>query len=432
MRIAVIGTGYVGLVTGACFAETGNHVACVDKDEKKIQTLIEGGIPIYEPGLGAIVTNNYKAGRLEFTTDLEDAVRRSQILFIAVGTPSGEDGSADLSAVETVAAQIGRAMNDRKIIVDKSTVPVGTAQRVSDIIAKETEHSFAVVSNPEFLKEGAAVEDFMRPDRVVIGCDDADAVEVMRALYAPYMRRGDRLLVMDPASAEMTKYAANSMLATRISFMNEVAALCEKVGANVEHVRRGLGSDTRIGAHFLFPGVGFGGSCFPKDLRALVHTGSENGMRMRVLDAVTEVNAHQKTLLVRKAKERFGDDLSGKVFALWGLAFKPGTDDMREAPAIEIVNGLLEAGAEVRGHDPVATEIASEIFEGRIALSDDPYAMLDGADALMLVTEWLSFRSPDFADIKSRLRTPVVFDGRNAWNPKMARDAGLSYHGVGL
>jgi len=254
----------------------------------------------------------------------------------------------------------------------------------------------------------------------------------MRALYAPYMRRGDRLLVMDPASAEMTKYAANSMLATRISFMNEVAALCEKVGANVEHVRRGLGSDTRIGAHFLFPGVGFGGSCFPKDLRALIHTGEENGMRMRVLDAVTKVNAEQKTLLVRKAKERFGDDLSGKVFALWGLAFKPGTDDMREAPAIEIVNGLLEAGATVRGHDPVAMELAAEIFEGRIELCEDPYAMLEGADALMLVTEWLSFRSPDFADVKARLRTPVVFDGRNAWNPKMARDAGLSYHGVGL
>ncbi len=432
MRIAVVGSGYVGLVSGACFSETGNHVICVDKDEEKIRTLEAGDIPIFEPGLENMVMTNRKAGRIEFTTDLDAAVKKSQIIFIAVGTPSDEDGSADLSAVQAVAKAIGQAMNGPKIVVDKSTVPVGTAASVKAIIEAETEHACSIVANPEFLKEGAAIEDFMRPDRVVIGCDDPDAVDIMRALYAPYMRRGDRLLVMDPASAELTKYAANSMLATRISFMNEIAALCEKVGANVEHVRRGLGSDTRIGGHFLFPGVGFGGSCFPKDLKAIRHTAGLNDMRLRILDAATDVNRDQKTLLVRKVKQQYGDDLSGKVFALWGLAFKPGTDDMREAPAIEITHGLLDAGAEVRGTDPVALDIASGIFDGRVKLSDDAYGILDGADGLLLITEWNAFRSPDFEDMKKRMRSPAVFDGRNIWERKFVERSGLTYHGIGL
>ena len=431
MRIAVVGTGYVGLVTGACLAETGNHLTCVDKDQNKIAVLEGGGVPIYEPGLEEVVRRNVEQGRLSFTTDLPSAVRENRVIFIAVGTPPRDDGSADLGAVREVARQIGQAMDGPKIIVNKSTVPVGTADLVKDIVSKQTDHAFAVVSNPEFLKEGAAIEDFMRPDRVIIGCDDPEAVEVMRAIYAPYMRRGERLLVMDPHSAELSKYAANAMLATRISFINELAGLCEQVGANVEQVRRGLGSDRRIGQHFLFPGVGYGGSCFPKDIKALIHMAGEKDRPLQILRAVDQVNRDQKRLLVKKIQQRFGENLVGKVFAIWGLAFKPGTDDMREAPAIDIANGLLDAGAEVRGTDPVAIKVAEQMFDGRVTLSTDSYSILDGADAVLLVTEWLAYRSPDFEEMKKRLRTPVLFDGRNIWRRPVVEAAGLEYHGIG-
>jgi UDPglucose 6-dehydrogenase len=426
MRITVIGTGYVGLVSGACLAETGNHVTCVDKDAGKVAALRRGGIPIHEPGLEGIVTTNVKARRLEFTTDFDAAVRAARIVFIAVGTPPRPDGSADLSQVDEVAAGIARVMNGKKIIVNKSTVPVGTGARVRRILAGATKHPFAVVSNPEFLKEGAAVEDFMKPDRVIIGADDDEAIETMRQLYAPYMRRSDRLLVMDVESAEMTKYASNCMLATRISFMNEIAALCERVGANVNHVRHGMAGDVRIGGHFLFPGVGFGGSCFPKDLAALQHTGEEAGVPMRVLAAVGSVNRDQKRVLVEKVRAHFGGDLEGRTFALWGLAFKPGTDDMREAPALEIVKGLAQAGARVRAHDPVARGAPGA------EVGDDPYAILEGADGLLLVTEWNAYRSPDFERIRDLLKTKVVFDGRNIWERGFVESFGLSYYGIGV
>ncbi|MHC4452826.1 MAG: UDP-glucose dehydrogenase family protein [Planctomycetota bacterium] len=434
MRVTVIGTGYVGLVTGSCLSATGNHVVCIDKDEAKIEALKQGVIPIHEPGLDSLVEANVAAGRLEFTTDFHSAVRSAQIIFIAVGTPSGDDGSADLSAVEAVAKQIGRSMNSRKVVVDKSTVPVGTAHRVRAIIAAETEHEFAVVSNPEFLKEGAAIEDFMKPDRIIIGTEDEMAIEMMRALYSPYMRRGDRLLIMDTASAEMAKYASNAMLATRISFMNEVAELCERVGANVEHVRRGMAMDVRIGSHFLFPGAGFGGSCFPKDLRALHYTGVQKGMEMRILDAVSRVNKLQKRRLVEKVHKQFGASLMGKTFAIWGLAFKPGTDDMREAPALDVIDGLLAAGASVRVTDPAALEAAAALLGNtdNVTLSDDPYAIVEGADALMLLTEWNEYRTPDFETIAKSLRTPVVFDGRNVWNRMLAEECGITYHGIGV
>jgi len=426
MRITVIGTGYVGLVTGACLAETGNHVTCVDKDAGKIEALRRGEIPIHEPGLDSVVATNMNAKRLEFTTDFDGAVRDARIVFIAVGTPPRPDGSADLSQVDDVAAGIARVMNGKKIIVNKSTVPVGTGARVRGIVAAATKHPFAVVSNPEFLKEGAAVEDFMKPDRVIVGADDQDAIETMRQLYAPYMRRSDRLLVMDVKSAEMTKYASNCMLATRISFMNEVAALCERVGADVNNVRHGMAADVRIGGHFLFPGAGFGGSCFPKDLMALQHTGEENSVRMRVLEAVSNVNRDQKRVLVEKAKKHFGGDLRGKTFALWGLAFKPGTDDTREAPSLEIVKGLAQAGAHVRAHDPVVRAIAG------VEAGEDPYSILQGADGLMLVTEWNAYRSPDFERIRDLMKTKVVFDGRNIWERKFVESFGLSYYGIGV
>jgi UDPglucose 6-dehydrogenase len=426
MRITVIGTGYVGLVTGACLAETGNHVTCVDKDARKIEALQRGVIPIHEPGLDGVVATNVTARRLEFTTDFDGAVRAARIVFIAVGTPPRPDGSADLSQVDEVAGGIARVMNGRKIIVNKSTVPVGTGARVRKILSGATKHPFAVVSNPEFLKEGAAVEDFMKPDRVIVGCDDRDAIETMRQLYAPYMRRSDRLLVMDVESAEMTKYASNCMLATRISFMNEVAALCERVGANVNHVRHGMAADVRIGGHFLFPGVGFGGSCFPKDLMALRHTGEEAGVKMRVLEAAASVNRDQKRVLVEKVKAHFGGDIKGKTLALWGLAFKPGTDDIREAPSLEIVKGLAEAGARVRAHDPVARGVPGA------ELGDDPYAILEGADGLLLVTEWNAYRSPDFERIRDLLTTKVVFDGRNIWERSFVESFGLSYYGIGV
>ena len=432
MRITVIGTGYVGLVTGACFSATGNHVTCVDNDESKIQKLLDGEIPIYEPGLERIVNEGTVGKRLFFTTDFDAAVRSGEIIFIAVGTPPGEDGSADLSAVETVAKRIGEVMNEYKVIVNKSTVPVGTAARITEIVSAETEHRFAVVSNPEFLKEGAAINDFMKPDRVVIGTDNEEAIELMRDLYHPFMHRSDRLLVMDAPSAEMTKYASNSMLATRISFMNEVAGLCDKVGANIEMVRRGMASDRRIGGHFLFPGVGFGGSCFPKDLSALRHTGKQNEMSMTILDAVSAVNDRQKHVLVEKVTQHFNGDLAGKVFTLWGLAFKPGTDDVREAPSITIAQDLIEAGATVRATDPVSIETAKRELNDSIEYFTDEYAALDGSDGLLLLTEWNHYRSPDFDRIHSSLRTRVIFDGRNIWDRKSLEKKGFRYYDIGV
>jgi len=432
MRITVIGTGYVGLVTGACFAEMGNHVVGVDKDAGKIRTLAAGGVPIHEPGLEAMVGRNLKAKRIEFTTDLAPAVRSAAVVFIAVGTPPLPDGGADLSMVDEAARGIGRAMDGPKVVVNKSTVPVGTAERVRRILEGETRHRASVVSNPEFLKEGAAIDDFMSPDRVIVGCDDPEAAELMRELYAPYMRRGDRLLVMDPRSAELTKYASNAMLATRISFMNELAALCEAVGADVDQVRRGMGSDSRIGAHFLFPGAGFGGSCFPKDLSALLHMGAERKVELRILDAVRRVNVEQKGLLVRKALRHFDGSLAGRTFAIWGLAFKPGTDDMREAPSLATIEALGRAGAKVRAHDPVAMKVARGILGREVELSEDPYAILDGADGLFLLTEWNDYRSPDFGEVARRLRTPVLFDGRNVWNRRFVESHGLLYHGIGV
>ncbi len=432
MRIAVIGTGYVGLVTGACFSETGNHVTCVDRDAAKIAGLRDGVVPIHEPGLERLVLRNASAGRLCFSTELADAVRGAQVVFIAVGTPPLPDGGADLSAVDFVARAIALAMDGERVVVTKSTVPVGTCARVRGILAEHTRHPFAVVSNPEFLKEGAAVADCMRPERVIIGADDADAIELMRHLYAPYMRRSDRLLVMDHESAEMTKYASNAMLATRISFMNEIARLCERVDADVEEVRRGMAADSRIGDQYLYPGVGFGGSCFQKDLAALRHMGKQRETPLRIVDAVDEINREQRRLLVDKAHAHFGGSLAGKTFAIWGLAFKPGTDDMREAPAIETIRGLLDEGATVRATDPIALPAARRVFEERVELHDDPYAILDGADALFLLTEWNEYRSPDFDTIRERLREQVVFDGRNLWSRRFVEGSGLTYYGVGV
>ncbi|WP_157263601.1 UDP-glucose dehydrogenase family protein [Azohydromonas aeria] len=438
MKVTVVGTGYVGLVTGACLSEMGNHVLCLDLDESKIRVLQEGGLPIHEPGLLEVVRRNVTAGRLEFTTDVDAAVRHGTLQFIAVGTPPDEDGSADLSHVVAAARAIGRRMTDYKVIVDKSTVPVGTADRVRAAVAEELAArgvavDFSVVSNPEFLKEGAAVEDFMRPDRIVIGADDERAVLLMRALYAPFIRNHERLQLMDVRSAEFTKYAANAMLATRISFMNELALLAEKVGVDIEQVRRGIGSDPRIGTHFLYAGTGYGGSCFPKDVKALLHTGAGQGQPLLVLDAVERANERQKRVLVDKITARFGADLSGRRFALWGLAFKPGTDDMREAPSRVLVQQLLERGAAVTAYDPVAMDEARRVFGEQPGLAYAASAMeaVDGADALVLVTEWREFKSPDFDGLRSRLRQPLVFDGRNLFDPVLMRAMGLEYHGIG-
>ncbi len=432
MRIAVIGTGYVGLVAGTCFAETGNDVICVDKDEAKIRALHEGRIPIYEPGLEELVKRNVAEGRLTFTTDTEDAVKRSLVCFIAVGTPPDEDGSSDLRAVLAVARAIGRAMNGFKVVVDKSTVPVGTAGKVAEAIRSETDHPFDVVSNPEFLKEGAAIDDFLKPDRVVIGCNDPRTAEIMKELYAPFVRTGNPILVMDVASAEMTKYAANAMLATRISFMNEIAELCERLGANVNDVRKGIGLDSRIGASFLFAGIGYGGSCFPKDVKALVRTAQSVGYGLKVLQAVEDVNEHQKHWVLRKVESQFGADLTGRTFGVWGLSFKPRTDDMREAPAIVVVNGLLERGAAVRVSDPVALHEARRHFGDRVTYCEHHYEALDGADALVLCTEWNQFRNPDFDRVRSLLKQPVVFDGRNIYCANRLPEKGFTYFGVGL
>jgi UDPglucose 6-dehydrogenase len=432
MKIAVVGTGYVGLVLGACLAENGNDIVCVDKDEAKIDTLKAGGMPIYEPGLQEMVRHNSHEERLRFTTDLPSAVRASEIVFIAVGTPQGEDGSADLSHVLGVAREIGRAMNKYTVVVDKSTVPVGTARNVREAIAQETSEPFSVVSNPEFLKQGAAIEDFMKPDRVVIGIEDKDerAAGVMKDLYGPFTRTGAPILIMSTASAELCKYAANSILATRISFMNEIANICELVGADVDQVRRAMGADRRIGTSFLFPGVGYGGSCFPKDVKALLKSAQDHGYDFGILSAVGAANEKQKQRLVEKMERHF-TDLRGKTIALWGLAFKPRTDDMREAPAIPIIETLLQRGASVRAYDPAAGPVAKRLFDGRIALCEKSYDALSGADALAIVTEWNEFREPDFAKMRSLLRAPIVFDGRNIYSPEQMRALGFTYFSIG-
>jgi len=430
LNIGVVGTGYVGLVVGACLAENGNSVVCVDSDEGKVGRLLKGEIPIYEPGLNEMVPRNVAEERLQFTTDLDGTVKRSDVIFIAVGTPQDEDGSADLTHVLAVARGIARAMNGFKVLVNKSTVPVGTARKVQEVVAGLTSHPFAVVSNPEFLKEGTAVDDFLKPDRVVIGTDDPEVEAIMRQLYEPFVRTGKPILVMDPASAELTKYAANAMLATRISFMNEIANYCDKVGADVRQVRLGIGTDVRIGASFLFPGVGYGGSCFPKDVKALIRMGQDADVAFNVVEAVDETNQAQKSILVPRVEKHLGG-LAGKTIAIWGLAFKPKTDDMREAPAIAIVEGMLAAGATVRAYDPKAEEQARRVFGERITLCGRAYEAVAGADALIVVTEWNEFREPDFGRIKSLMRNPAIFDGRNVYDPRVLREKGFHYEGIG-
>ncbi len=432
MNICVIGSGYVGLVVGTCFAETGNRVTCVDVDQAKIQGLRQGKLPIYEPGLEELIGRNTEEGRLFFTTDLVDAVKKAKVCFIAVGTPPGEDGSADLSHVLAVAEAIGKALNGYKVVVNKSTVPVGTTKKVRDAIAKRTSVEFDVVSNPEFLKEGAAIDDFMMPDRVVIGSDSERATAVMQELYAAFVRTGKPILVMDTASAEMTKYAANAMLATRISFMNEMAQICERVGADVNEVRKGIATDSRIGFPFLFAGIGYGGSCFPKDVRALAKTAADHGYSPRIVQAVEEVNNAQKSVLFAKVARHFGsEDLRGRRFAIWGLAFKPKTDDMREAPSVVLIRQLLAAGAAITAFDPEAMREAIRVFGAAIQLAPNAMAALEGADALILVTEWNEFRQVDVEEVKRLLKQPVLFDGRNIFQPARMREVGFTYYGIG-
>nr|QCI34339.1 UDP-glucose 6-dehydrogenase [uncultured bacterium] len=439
MKITVIGTGYVGLVSGTCLAEVGNEVLCLDVDPAKIKILEDGGIPIFEPGLQEMVRRNVAAGRLHFTTDVKRAAHFGTIQFIAVGTPPGEDGSADMQYVTAAARNIGKYMTDYKVVVDKSTVPVGTADAVKAAMVEELQKRgvdtpFSVVSNPEFLKEGAAIDDFMKPDRIIVGCDDEQAALNMRALYAPFQRNHDRLIVMDVRSAELTKYAANAMLATRISFMNELANLAEKLGADIEQVRKGIGSDPRIGYDFLYAGAGYGGSCFPKDVKALIKTASTDAdIDMKVLKAVEAANDAQKHVLGTKVKARFGSDLTGKHFALWGLAFKANTDDMREATSREVIKDLLAAGASITAYDPVAIEEARHCFpdEPRLRYADNQSAALDNADALVIVTEWKEFRSPDFDNLKAKLKNPLIFDGRNMYDPKLVRAMGIEYLAIG-
>ena len=437
MKLTVIGTGYVGLVSGACLADVGNQVLCLDVDPRKIDILKSGGIPIYEPGLKEIVANNVAAGRLRFTTDIQEAVAFGDIQMIAVGTPPGEDGSADLQYVVAAARNVGKYMTGPKIVLDKSTVPVGTADKVREAIAEElakrgSTTSFSVVSNPEFLKEGAAVEDFMRPDRIIIGADSADTVEAMRKLYAPFQRNHDRIMVMDVRSAELTKYAANAMLASRISFMNELALLAEKLGADIEAVRKGIGSDPRIGYHFLYPGIGYGGSCFPKDVQALQRTATQAGLDLKLLNAVEQVNYAQKHVLTHKIVKRFGENLAGKTIALWGLAFKPNTDDMREAPSLVLIDDLTKRGAKIVAFDPVAMHEAQQLVSGdHVQFAESAMAALAGADALAIVTEWKTFRAPDFAAMKSALKAPIVFDGRNLYEPEVMAENGFEYYPIG-
>jgi len=430
MNLVVVGTGYVGLVAGTCFAESGNDVICVDIDENKIEMLNAGKVPIYEPGLEEMVRRNAQDQRLSFTTDLASSVKNSQIIFIAVGTPQGPTGDANLEYVKATAKGIARAMDSFKIIVTKSTVPVGTADRIKQWISEETEQPFAVASNPEFMKEGAAVEDFMKPDRVVLGGDNAEALETLKELYDPFLRTGNPILVMDSRSAEMSKYAANAMLATKISFINEVARLCEAMKADVSEVRRAISLDRRIGPHFIFPGVGFGGSCFPKDIRAMISMGGDKP-EMALLRAVEQVNQSQKVLLFDKVKKHFGEPLSGLTFAIWGLAFKPRTDDMRDAPSITVIESLLAAGARVQAFDPEAMEEARKIFGDRIQYTHRNYDALHGAVALLILTEWNEFRRPDFARIKGLLKQPVIFDGRNIYDPGDVRKLGFTYYSIG-
>jgi UDPglucose 6-dehydrogenase len=430
MKIAVVGTGYVGLVVGACLAETGNDVTCVDKDGAKIRALRRGKVPIYEPGLEELVKRGKAEGRLAFTTELPKAVRAAQVVFIAVGTPMGEDGSADLQHVLTVARDVARAMDGYRVLVNKSTVPVGTAARVREIVRRETTHPFSVVSNPEFLKQGAAVDDFMKPDRVVIGAEDPRGAEIMVALHKPFTRTGAPIMVMDCASAELSKYAANAILATKISFMNEVANVCELFGADVDLVRQAVGSDRRIGPAFLFPGVGYGGSCFPKDVKALVRFAADKKYDFKILKAVEAVNELQKGHLVRKLEAHFGS-VKGRTIAIWGLAFKPKTDDMREAPAIVIVNGLLEKGATIQVFDPEAMGVAKRIFGTKVTYAPKSYDALRGADALAIVTEWHEFREPDFPRMRKLMRAPIIFDGRNLYDAEQLRASGFTYYSIG-
>jgi UDPglucose 6-dehydrogenase len=431
MNISVIGTGYVGLVAGACFAESGNEVICVDNNAAKIASLRKGEIPIYEPGLPELVERNVRDERLSFTTELPEAVRKASVIFMAVGTPTTDTGAADLSAVFAVAKGIGQAMNNYKVVVTKSTVPVGTSDKIRDIIRAETTQPFDVVSNPEFLKQGAAVEDFMKPDRVVIGADDPKPVEILRELYAPFVRTGSPVQVVTIRTAEMLKYAANAFLAARISFMNEIANLCEMVGADVDMVRKGLASDSRIGPAFLFPGVGYGGSCFPKDTRALVETGREYGYAMKILEAVHSVNIEQARRFVEKVARHYGGELKGRRFGVWGLAFKPRTNDMRDAPAIAIIESLLDGGASIAAYDPEAMDEARRIFGSRIEFCPNNYACLEDADALLLITEWQAFRNPNFERMKNSMRQAVIFDGRNIYDPAHLRALGFTYYGVG-
>lgn len=435
MKITIVGTGYVGLVAGTCFADTGNEVICVDVDKNKIDMLKHGEIPIFEPGLQEMVIRNAKEDRLFFTTDVKHGVEKAQVIFIAVGTPSDEDGSADLRHVLAVAKDIGTYMNGYKVVVNKSTVPVGTAEKVTAEITKHTSHNFAVVSNPEFLKEGAAIDDFLRPDRVVIGTSDREAAEIMKNLYSPYLRSGKPILVMDERSAELTKYAANSLLATKISFVNEIANLCDILNADVEMVRRGIGTDSRIGPHFIYPGTGYGGSCFPKDVRAIIKTAKDHGFELKVVSAVEEVNRRQKTVLMSKIRSYFRNDLQGKTFAMWGLAFKPKTDDMREAPSIEMIKSLTANGAKVRAHDPEALDETRRIFRDQkvedLSLFEKRYDALEGSDALIIMTEWNAFREPDFYLIKETLKSPVIFDGRNLYDPARMEKLNIAYFSIG-
>ncbi|MCP3943168.1 MAG: UDP-glucose/GDP-mannose dehydrogenase family protein [Desulfobacteraceae bacterium] len=442
MKLTIIGTGYVGLVTGACFSEMGSHVTCVDIDEKKINNLKKGILPIYEPGLKQIVVENFKEGTLEFSTDLARTAKDCNLFFIAVGTPPGEDGSADLQYVLQVAKQIGQHITDYAVIIDKSTVPVGTADHVRAVIEQELEKrhldiEFDVVSNPEFLKEGAAVNDFLKPDRIIVGADSKKAIKMMRRLYAPFSRNHDKMLFMNVRDAEMTKYAANSMLATKISFMNEISNICDRLGVDVENVRKGIGSDSRIGYSFIYPGCGYGGSCFPKDVKALIKTSKDAGFEPTLLDSVELRNNKQKLVLGTKIKKRFGNDLSGKLFCIWGLSFKPGTDDMREASSLVLMETLIHAGAKIQAYDPVATDQAKKempatwINQGDVILAQEQYQALEDSDALILVTEWKTFRQPDFKKMIGKMRQTVVFDGRNQYDPEEVKELGFEYHGIG-
>ena len=432
MNITVIGTGYVGLVAGACLADMGNQVICVDNNLDKLKKLKKGIIPIYEPGLEELVKSNVLEGRLEFSADIESAVKVSEVCFIAVGTPLGEDGSADLQYVFGVAESIAKAMNGYKVIVDKSTVPVGTAEKVTELIKANTNYPFDVVSNPEFLKQGNAVDDFLSPDRVIIGSNSDKATQIMQEIYAPFFRTGNRIIVMDVKSAEMTKYAANSFLATKISFMNEIANLCEKIGANAEMVRVGISTDSRIGNKFLFPGLGYGGSCFPKDVKALIKTGTEFGCDMSIIKSVDDTNKKQRKLFVDKIINKFGEDLTGKTFAVWGLAFKPKTNDMREAPAITIINDLLKRGAKILAYDPKEIEEAKFYFQDKITFAKNSYDALTNCDCMLLLTEWNEFRRPDFDKIKILLKSPVIFDGRNQYNAERLKEKGFEYYQIGV